>query len=339
VDGANGEIYVPDTNDYRVEAFTPNGAFVRAWGWGVADGTTHALQTCTRRCFAGLHGSGAGQFRFAEGIAVDNDPRSSSYGDVYVLDIFKHRVQKFSPTGAFLLMFGRGVNQTAGERHETSGEDICPVHAGDRCTEGMQGSGPGQLELPVEGHFLAVGADGTVYVGDRNRIQEFAANGTYESQVPISTPTAPAEGENGGVSGLEVNTAGDFYVIRIGVASVNEYNPSGRLLRTIDEQTEPEYPEGPTPVATIDAAGDVFVEHYTPQASYISELDPAGTQLATMSTPAQAGLHGMAYDNRTRQLYLVDATSGIARVLILAPPAPRPFAAEGELAARLIPGL
>ncbi len=318
VDRANGDVYVVDTNNQRVERFSSDGVFRLAWGWGVRDGRTPAMQRCETACHAGLAGAGAGQLGFAEGLAIDDDKTSASYGDVYVVDIGNHRVQKFSADGQFLLTFGWGVNQTAREDREPANEDVCPVHPGDRCGPGTQGSGPGQFEFPVEGHFISVGSDGTVYVGDRSRVQAFAPDGVYESQVRLSTPRISETGENGGVSGLEVSPGGDLYTIRVGVRSVNEYEPSGGFLRSIDAQVEPENPEGPTPVVAIDAAEDVFVVHDTAEEHYVRELDPAGAEIATFAVPVQAGLHGIAYDERTRRLYVLDTHAGAARVLVLA---------------------
>lgn len=340
VDDANGMIYVLDTNNQRIEEFTSEGVFERAWGWGVAGDGRQALEACTSACVPGARGQGPGQFGFAEGIAVDNDPRSASYGDLYIADLSNHRVQKFSPTGSFLLMFGAGVNETASERHEGEYEDVCPVHPGDVCTGGTPGAGPSQLEFPVEGHVIAVGPTGTVYVGDRDRIQEFAPDGIYESQVRITQPAVSGEGEVGGVSGVEVNAAGDLYVVRIGVRDVNEYEPSGRFLRSLDVQQSAENPEGPTPVVTLDSAGDAFIEqNYGPRYA-IAELDEEGAPLATLATPAAAGLHGIVYDNRTGALYVLDLGSGEAPVLVLAPPDPGPFAAGGSGLARwLIPDI
>ena len=113
VDQKNGDVFIVDSNNRRVEKFSRDGVFMLAWGWGVADGRTHALQTCRMKCFAGFEGAGAGQLGFAEGVAVDNDQLSLSHRDVYVVDIGNHRVEKFTPAGEFLLMFGGEVNETA----------------------------------------------------------------------------------------------------------------------------------------------------------------------------------------------------------------------------------
>ena len=74
VDG-NGNLYVADMGNHRVQKFGPSGQFLLKWG---------------------AQGSGDGQFDFPSGIAVDGD------GNVYVADSRNCRVQKFSPSGEFL---------------------------------------------------------------------------------------------------------------------------------------------------------------------------------------------------------------------------------------------
>ena len=45
VDDVTGDVYVADTGNHRVDEFSAGGGFVRAWGWGVADGVAK-LETC-----------------------------------------------------------------------------------------------------------------------------------------------------------------------------------------------------------------------------------------------------------------------------------------------------
>jgi len=107
VDREAGLIYVTDLENNRVDVFKTDGSFLRAFGWGVADGTTPALQTCTTTCFKGVGGKvsirasegfnragGAGEFSGALSIAVDNDPASPTQHDIYITD--GPRVQRFS---------------------------------------------------------------------------------------------------------------------------------------------------------------------------------------------------------------------------------------------------
>jgi hypothetical protein len=107
VDTSNGRVYVADDGNNRVDVFAADGDFLSAFGWGVADGTSAELQTCTLTCFRGLAGGGAGAFSGPTAIAVDDDPGSPSFHDVYVVDGL--RIQKFSPSGEFLLAWGGGV--------------------------------------------------------------------------------------------------------------------------------------------------------------------------------------------------------------------------------------
>jgi len=330
-DPRSGDVYVVDTKHARVEKFTGAGRFLLGWGWGVADGKTPAPQTCTKRCFPGLIGVGAGQFYFPEGIAIDNDRSSRSYGDLYVVEIGNHRVEKFSPTGKFLLMFGGGVNQTAHMHHQDGEEDICPVERGDVCGAGVEGANGGALEFAVEGSFIAVGSNGAVYVGQRDHVKIFSPEGVYRSQVTLIPRAVSREGrEPGGVSALAVNAAGDMYVVRNHVVGVDEYSPSGTLLRTLEPGgAEPSYSEGPTPSLALDLAGNIFIDVFADEKHLVAEYSPSGVELASFDEGKKApinivhredGLPGMAYDPKTTDLYLVNVAIPLERVRIVEPP-------------------
>ncbi len=68
VDG-EGNVYVGEGYNYRIQKFTSDGTFITKWG---------------------SEGSGDGQFRQPAGIAVDSE------GNVYVADTFNYRIQKFA---------------------------------------------------------------------------------------------------------------------------------------------------------------------------------------------------------------------------------------------------
>ena len=326
VDQENGDVYILDSNNERVEKFTKEGAFLLAWGWGVADGRTHALQTCTTTCHAGLPGTGAGQLSFAEGVAVDNDPLSPSHGDVYAVDIGNHRVEKFSATGKFLVMFGGEVNDTAHKRGETADEDVCPVKPGDSCKAGSVGPANGQFEFPVEGNFIAVGPNGTVYVGDRNRVQEFSSGGFYQSQVTLFPKLRGDVPEVGGTSELAVDSTGNLYVIRNGMSGMRKYTPQGELQQTLDHESEPEGDEGPTPAITVGSSGHVFVDYHENNQHHLTEYDASGAEVASFDAGMEDGLHGVAYGDAIGKLYIVNTNNNVtpvvARVRIVTPPPP-----------------
>lgn len=307
-----GDLYVLDSNNFRIERFSKDGAFEMAWGWGVADGRTRAAQTCRRTCFRGLRGSAPGQLDFAEDVAIDNDPRSPGYGDVYVADIGNSRIERFSSSGRFLAVYGRGVNVTARRAGDRAHEDVCPLKPGDRCGAGRRGSGPGEFEFPVEGHLLAVGSDGRLYVGDRNRVERFSARGRYQGEITLLPKLNAAHGEAGGVSGLAVDARGDLYVIRNGVSGVREYAPDGEPLRVYDDKGEPAYPEGPTPVVALDGNGHVLVDEFVRNSHRIREYDAGGHELAVFDAGNEDVLHGLAYNPANRLLYALDTNGNVS---------------------------
>jgi tripartite motif-containing protein 71 len=204
-----GNFYVVDTGNQRIQAFTPNRAFVRSWGRkgrgegefispsGIAvgpDGTVYVsdesradVQRFDRNGrFLGTIGSfgdGDGQFVIPSAVTVDPD------GDVWVTDWSKHQVQRFSPTGELLAVWGI---PGSGEGQLSSPNDIAVDAAGrvfiwdDRNFRiqvftgdgrfltrfGGIGDEPGQFK---SGAGLTLGPDATLYVGDmgRNDVQAF----------------------------------------------------------------------------------------------------------------------------------------------------------------------
>jgi NHL repeat len=241
VDQGTGDVYVADRNNNRIEKFGSEGQFLLAFGWGVADGTTEALQTCTTTCFAGLPGAGAGQFASAEGIAVDNSGGPSD-GDVYVIDSGNGRVEKFGPAGNFILAFGEG------------------------------GAGPGQFE-GLHGRSISVGPTGIVYIADRNRVQRFSEAGGIESEVTIPGIGAP---EN-----FALDPAGNFYLAGTSIQGVHKYDTAGAEVGTPrDEAASNENfalavaPAEALLVNDFRAGGIHHILGFDPSGAQISSFDP-----------------------------------------------------------------
>jgi hypothetical protein len=307
VDQASGDVYVVDRKNQRVEKFTATGGFLTGWGWGVADGTTNALQTCTTTCFAGVQGSGAGQFSFPQGVAVDNSTSllDTSVGDVYVVDVRNNRVEKFSPSGAFLLMFG-------GEVNEATRGNVCL--AGEKCQSGTEGTATGQFALHNEqGIYIAVGPTGTVYVGDRDRVQEFSPEGVYQSQLTLAGA--------GHTAYVAVDAAENVYVTsesQSGMqaySSVQEYSSAGMLIRTLDPEGKPQSP-------ALDAAGDLFIAE-NGSSHRIFKYDPSGSLVTSFDS---GSAQGMAFDDASGTLYVVSGDT----VRLLTPPPPGPLVEPGS---------
>lgn len=287
-----GAIYVADVEAQRIDEFSAAGAFIRAFGWGTVDGAAE-LQTCTALggCQKGLEGSLPGEFEFPEELAVDNScaeheppltesttPKCSefdpSYGDVYVVDGFNHRVQKFDPTAPEVkweLMLGGEVNKTKtaqfnepGDPHGITAaeEDVCTAaeaSAGDACGIGVYGAGAGHFHSgwgSLGRNSIAVGPDGTLYVGDLGRVEEFNPVGVFAGELAFS------DSEPQYTSALAVDKLGDIFE-RSAIAGedghvpgVREYGPAPtrELLGTLDSG-----PGGEPAHIALDGAGDLFV--------------------------------------------------------------------------------
>jgi DNA-binding beta-propeller fold protein YncE len=110
VDPTNGDIYVADTANNRVQAFDSAGTFLRAFGWGVDTGA-NALEVCTVTCQAGIAGDGDGQYSSPKGI---NITRINSVNYLYVVDSGNNRIQKLNTSGTMLDEVG-GLGSGSGQ--------------------------------------------------------------------------------------------------------------------------------------------------------------------------------------------------------------------------------
>jgi hypothetical protein len=311
VDQESGGVYLVDSDNGRLEEWGGEGAFLWASGWGVADGHSEASQTCTILCFKGLGGAGGGQFRFAEGVAVDNDPLSASHGDVYVFDLGSLRVEKFDSAGDFLLAFGHEVNAT-------THTDVCL--AGEACQEGTSGTGPGEFK-PGEGDEIAVSPTGTVLVGDNERVQEFSPGGAFEGQIAL-----PGVGR---VSALAVDASGDVYIEGGEVSGVHKYDSAGVELGV------PRDAAGNPHAITVGSGGELFVDDGFGAGRHILEYDAAGSEVASFDAGAASHPGGLAFGESIGELYV--SSFGVVR--LVAPPAAGPHlaVAGSDVASQLQP--
>jgi hypothetical protein len=295
-----GHVFLADAENRRVDEFTAWGQFVMAWGWGVADGSPE-METCgpaepeysppASLCRAGIAGAGAGQLMGPEFIAVD------AAGDVYVSERANNRVQKFSPSGEFILMFGGGVDKT-------TGGNVCTAASGDECQGGSPGTGPEEFseELP-----LAISNVGTVLVGDGGRVQQFGLDGSFQSQFNVSGV--------GAVSGLAADpTEAALYVTvrRFGATKepqenqILKFDLSGTELLSIS-LVQPSF-------LAVDGSGNLFVrkeglEGLPPE---IVEFDSSGTDVAHCCSLSGIGPDALGA-NAVGDLYINNRAGGSIR--------------------------
>src|ERR1700722_7318568 len=119
-------------------------------------------------------GSGPGQLYLPRAVAVDDVT-----GDVYVSELVNQRVDEFTATGSFVMMFGRDVNLTKDSEPKATQveKDICV--SGEECGSGEEGEGSGEFNAP---QGIAVEqSTGDIYVVDKNnhRVEKFTAAGQF----------------------------------------------------------------------------------------------------------------------------------------------------------------
>lgn len=193
----NGNVFVADTEDHRIEKFTSTGTFLRQWGsMGGADG----------------------QFDSPEGVAVDGA------GSVYVVDA-NNRVQKFDNNGTFLTSWGDAgsgdgqLSSPAAVAVDGNGNVFVADRFNNRIQKftnggtfltkwGSVGNGDGQFSIP---DGVAVDGDGNVFVADQfnHRIQKFTSTGTFLAKWGR---LGLGDGEFSDLEGVAVNGDGDVFV-------------------------------------------------------------------------------------------------------------------------------
>ncbi len=287
VSSATHDVYVADTGNARVDEFEANGTFVRAWGWGVADGLP-SFESCSLVCQAGVAGSGPGQFASPVFVAVDNSAGGSA-GDVYVGDSADGVITKFSGSGALVESWG-ATGQISGS---PTGEGGALVPFGE--LSGIAVDSSGKLDvLENSSHVLF----------------EFSQEGVFTTG--IETPRRSEQ------YGLAVDSAGDFFKLNAG-ASVEEITGSGGGVGQVS-------PLGATGVAVDSATGDLYiaepgaVKHYVfTELGVVSEPGGSTCTIAVI-TPCPAtgsfgagafsGGSGIAVDSSDSEVFVADAATG-----------------------------
>src|SRR5918994_3148155 len=235
----SGSIYVTDPANDRVSEFTPEGLFVRAFGFGVIPGGSRGFEVCTGAtgCKQGIAGGGAGQLDRPAYVATD------AAGSIYVTDEGNNRVNQFTREGAFVRAWGFDVTPGGGR-----GFEVCTEATG--CRPGEPGEQAGQLSFP---DGVAADGAGNLYVADANsRLSEFTTQGAFvrafgfdvvpgggeglETCTPVTGCKRGIPGGGPGqlsdfVLGVGTDTAGNVYVADSGNRRVSQFTTDGAFVR------------------------------------------------------------------------------------------------------------
>src|SRR3954447_24622503 len=143
--GPEGNVYVADRDDNRIDVFSAAGTFIRAIGAAVNVQDGSGICTASSGCKVGAKGPGAGE------MERPSDVKFGPGDQMVVADRGHLRIEVFSAAGAFQHAFGKGVNP-----NDQSG--VCSV----ACQAGEAGASADAF-VP---NALDVDGDGNVYVAD-----------------------------------------------------------------------------------------------------------------------------------------------------------------------------
>jgi len=199
---AQGNVYVADSNNHRIQKFTSNGDYVTQWG---------------------SHGTGDGQFGDSSpaGIAVD------LAGNVFLTDTDNQRVQRFTDTGAFVTQWTSGTS--TGIAMDAAGN----VYVGeprDRRVQKFTSSGTLLQDVPTDADGLTVDADGNIFVGNGvYRVFKFSAAGDLLLGWG-SLGTGNGQFGNPGPVRLAIASSGLVYVVDHANSRIEVFTPDGAYV-------------------------------------------------------------------------------------------------------------
>jgi hypothetical protein len=265
-----GNVYVVESVNHRVQEFSASGSFIAMFGWDVnrtkvEEGAPQSERNfCTQEsgdiCQAGVEGAAPGHFNASQSIAVDG----AKGDDFYVAEVvfgesggqfaFGERIQKFTSDGRFLLEIGKEVNKTShGNLCKAEEAEQGTVCGGPTLTTSLQlgsTSEPGVFAYGSDlGGILAVGGpEDLLYVGDEHSLQEFRPDGTWAGEpatkaAKISARLAEISAEPGqDVTQVEVDAAGNvflYYPVAGANVVVREFDAGGAEIDALSVPGNP----------------------------------------------------------------------------------------------------
>jgi DNA-binding beta-propeller fold protein YncE len=217
-----------------------------------------------------LRSWGKGAFTVPHGLRIDKDD------NVFVTDIGRHQVMKYTKTGELLMTLGAKDKPGTDEKTFDRPTDIAFAKNGDFYVSdgygnsrvvkfssagkyllswGKPGRGPGDFQVP---HSIQVDSKGSVYVSDRenNRIQIFDANGKFIKKW----------NHLGSTQGIVITPADDMWLIthRDNIENLTYDTLAGRIMH-IDIATGKILGAMESPGHWINVApnGDIFIGSLT----------------------------------------------------------------------------
>ena len=208
---SEGNVYVPDGRNDRVKKFTSTGTFLMSFGGNTAPSDSNRPE--------------AGKLDYPIGVAVDSN------GNVYIVEHYNHRLQKFNSAG--VSQATRAWLTTASSTAQGSfntpwdvavyepNENVYVVDQGNHRIQkfnsslsfvwsvGSLGSGDSSFNEPRR---IAIDSNENIYVTDRinHKVKVFNSSGVYQRSV--GSGFGNGNGQFNNPSGIAVDTSFNVYV-------------------------------------------------------------------------------------------------------------------------------
>ena len=247
----------------------------------------------------GKSGSGNGQFKGPQGIALDKE------GHVWVADAGNSRLQELHTTGEYVTQTPT-TGSADGVAVDSAGH-VWAVDTGGDCVEefsatgeylgqfGEEGTENGQFKQP---RGIAVDSEGHIWVADtgNNRVQEFSAKGEV---IRVFGSEGKENGQFKKPVSLAFNAEGNVWVGDAGDFRTQEFSSTGTFIRKFEVLGNQEG-------IAVDAKGHVWVAasfneifEYSATGEFISDFGGSGTGHGQFKVPAGIAIAG-------ENIYVVD---------------------------------
>ncbi len=261
---SHGDVYVVDAGNYRVQAFTAEGKFLRMFGGHVnKDGADVCV--AGEECQAGTQGTGDGEFDWAfEKAFIAVGPG----GDVYVGD--KARVQVFEPSGVWKENISLSALSSEGKVTALAVNAVGDVFVKVEGVPGVRGFEAGGIEMLAkfdEGsetvQSIALGVSGDLFISQGS----FSEEGSFKEYGP---------------SGEELASFGGHTLIRLASGMVFDEALKELLAYGTDEETSEYGHFGvwgfavPPPGPLVESGSEKVVAEPRGAATFEGVVDPEG---------------------------------------------------------------
>ena len=244
---AQGNLYVMDSGNTRIQKFDSDGQFIMMWG---------------------SKGNDDGQFDCSPlfcMLAVDG------LGNVYVTDVHNSRIQKFDSNGNFLMKWGSygsedGQSKTLfGIAVDRQG-NVYVGDVGNARIQKFDGNGTFLMKWGSSGYEdgqfsrdladIAIDSKGNIYVTDRsNGIYKFDKNGQYLTRLS----TCGDDNVVDSATGVAVDLEDNVYFYNLSYNRMCKYDSNGKFLYNWDGSGSVEGPFAAVGGVAVDQHGNVYI--------------------------------------------------------------------------------